>query len=282
MLIPTREILQAARRGGYAVGAFNIYNLEGATAVVRTAEELKSPVLLQILPSALQLGGRPLVAMCCELANCAKVPVAVHLDHCSVPELHNIALESGVSSVMADGAGMGFEDNVRFTTSIVMLAKEKFAAVEGELGKLSGEEDGLRMDEKEAKLTSPDEAVEFVERTGIDALAVCIGNVHGRYRNPPELDFNRLEVISKRVTTPLVLHGTSGLPDHMITEAIRLGVCKFNVNTEVRSQYMKEMESCFNSPDKVELVDLMQRSIDAMMVPVRQKIKLFCSADKTA
>lgn len=282
MLIPTKEILISARSGNYAVGAFNIYNLEGATAVIRAAEEMKSPVMLQLLPVAIHIGKSPLVAMCCEMGRRATVPVSVHLDHCSDLEIHRFAIECGVSSVMADGAGLEFEDNIRFTSSIVDLAAGRGCGVEGELGKLSGEEDGLNVDEKQARLTSPDEVAEFVHRTSVDALAVCIGNVHGRYSRPPQLDFDRLSAIAERVSVPLVLHGASGIPEDLVTEAIRRGVCKFNVNTEVRSAYLEEMRSCFAGEGKIELVDLMRRAIEAMQEQVRQKMVLFCSADKAA
>ena len=278
MLKPTKEMLVEACKNRYAIGAFNIYNLEGATAVIRSAEELKSPVILQLLPTAVMLGGSPLVKLCLELGRKASVDVAVHLDHCSSMEIHKFAIESGVSSVMADGAGMEFDDNVKFTSSIVQMARQNGAAVEGELGKLSGEEDGLKVDEREAKMTSPAEAALFIEKTGVDALAVCIGNVHGRYKNPPRLDFARLLGIAKVTDIPLVLHGTSGLPDEMIKEAIGLGVCKFNVNTEVRNEYLRTMKEAFEQEEKVELVDIMERSITAMMEPVKQKIRLFNSA----
>lgn len=279
MLAQTRDLLRHARANGYAVGAFNVYNLEGALAVTRAAEEMQSPVMLQMLPSALRIGGQPMVAMCLAMAEASTVPVAVHLDHCSDTDLLAHALEWGVSSVMADGAGMTYVDNVRFTAGIVALAREKSGSVEGELGKLSGEEDGLSVSQREAKLTSPDEAALFVEQSGVDALAVCIGNVHGRYLNRPELDFVRLRHIARVVACPLVLHGTSGLPDTMIRQAMEIGVCKFNVNTEVRERYLDTLRQC-SAKEKVELVGIMERAIEAMAEPVREKMRLFCSAGR--
>lgn len=281
MLIGTRELLRRAQAGKYAVGAFNIYNLEGATAVIQAAEELHSPVILQVLPSALQLGGRPLAAMCLAMAVDAKVVVAVHLDHCSSSEMLSFALECGFSSVMADGSTLPYDENMRFTKNIVAKAALKGSGVEAELGKLSGEEDGITVDEREAQLTSPAQAAEFVEKTGVDALAVCIGNVHGTYYQPPDLDFQRLAEIAEQVGVPLVLHGTSGLPDEMIGRAITHGVCKFNVNTEVRSAYMQALTQRFTSQPHAELVEIMQLSIAAMKIPVKEKIKLFCSVDRS-
>jgi len=282
MLSATAALLQHARMRGYAVGAFNIYNLEGAKAVVAGAEELRSPVILQILPSALQLGQRPLAAMCLTMAEEAMVEVAVHLDHCSSTEMLAFALQCGFSSVMADGSSLSYEENIQFTREIKILAKAQSRAVEAELGKLSGEEDGITVAEREAKMTDPDEAVDFVRKTQVDALAVCIGNIHGKYHQPPVLDFGRLATIAKRVEVPLVLHGTSGLPDETITRAISLGVCKFNVNTEVRTAYMQVLGEHFTNAAKVELVEIMQLGVAAMKEPVKEKIRLFQSANMTA
>ena len=282
MLSSTAALLQRARAQGYAVGAFNIYNLEGATAVVAAAEEMRSPVILQILPSALQLGRRPLAAMSLSMAEEASVEVAVHLDHCSSAEMLTFALECGFSSVMADGSAMPCEENIQFTRKITALATAKNRAVEAELGKLSGEEDGITVAEREAKMTDPDEAVDFVKKTGVSALAVCVGNIHGTYHQPPNLDFARLEAIAKQIEIPLVLHGTSGLPDEMITRAIGHGICKFNVNTEVRSAYMQALGDRFANAAKVELVEIMQLGIAAMKEPVKEKIRLFKSANMTA
>jgi tagatose 1,6-diphosphate aldolase GatY/KbaY len=282
MLANTKTLLAEARRSGYAVGAFNIYNLEGASAVVQTAEEMRSPVILQILPSALAVGKKPLVSLCLQMARGAEVPVAVHLDHCSNHETILYALDCGFSSVMADGSGLPFEQNISFTGNIVAAVKKRFgtATIEAELGKLSGTEDGISVNHQQASMTSPDEAVVFVENTGIDALAVCIGNIHGHYPSDPELDFDRLESIAKKVTIPLVLHGTSGLPDELILQSITMGVCKFNVNTEVRHAYLDTLKEICTTKENPELVELMQHSIESMKKPVRSKITLFKSMNK--
>jgi tagatose 1,6-diphosphate aldolase GatY/KbaY len=282
MLADTGRLLIHARENGYAVGAFNIYNLEGATAVVQAAEEQRSPVILQLLPSALQIGGRPLVIMCLEMGRTASIPVAVHLDHCSSVEIITLALESGCSSVMADGSALDYQANITFTLDVVEKAGRSNAAVEAELGRLSGEEDGLRVAEYQACMTDPEQAADFARKTSIAALAVCIGNMHGSYPRPPRLDFERLAAIARRVSVPLVLHGTSGLPDAMIHQAMALGVCKFNVNTEIRSAYIKAMATAFSTSAKIELIDLMCASVEAMKMVVRSKIKLFCSADKAS
>jgi tagatose 1,6-diphosphate aldolase GatY/KbaY len=280
MLIDTSELLNHARHNKYAVGAFNIYNLEGGLAVISAAEELESPVILQILPSALDIGGSGLTAMCLELAEKSLVPVAVHLDHCSSIKRIELAIAAGLTSIMADGSALDYRENIEFTRAIVNKCVAVDGTVEAELGKLSGEEDGLSVAEREAQLTDPDQAADFVDKTGIAALAVCIGNIHGTYHRPPKLDFSLLAAIARQVSIPLVLHGTSGLPDTMIEEAIKHGVCKFNVNTEIRNAYIKALASRLATDSKVELVSLMQESIQAMKEPVQAKIKLFSSNNK--
>ncbi len=276
MLQATAEMLQKARSDGYAVGAFNIYNMEGALAVLQTAERLQSPVILQLLPRALQIGGNPLIAFCRRAAQDVQVPVAVHLDHCPDAQLIEMAIGGGISSVMADGSHLPLAENIAFSRRIVALAKTLKIGVEGELGRLSGEEDGIAALEAQGKMTEPEEAARFTEETGVDALAVCIGNVHGKYINPPQLDFKRLAALAEKVAIPLVLHGTSGLPDDMIKKSISYGVAKFNVNTEVRSTYMKTIKR-FSNRQNIELVQLMEGCIEAMQKPIEQKILLFGS-----
>lgn len=282
MLTDTTTLLTRARKEGYAVGAFNIYNLEGASAVVQAAESMRSPVMLQLLPSALQIGGKHLVAMCLSLAEEARVPVGLHLDHCPSTTMIHFALDCGIHSIMADGSELSFEENIAFTKGVFAQTRKAYqdGAVEAELGKISGMEDGEVISAEDGRMTDPDQAMEFVKRTKISALAVCVGNIHGKYPGPPQLDFARLNNIADRIDVPLVLHGTSGLPDEMITRSIEIGVCKFNVNTEVRSIYLSTLREKMSDGNKVELIDLMRQSIEAMKQPVRQKIKLFQSEDK--
>lgn len=282
MLAPLEHMLYRARQGGYAVGAFNIYNLEGALAVIQAAKEMDSPIILQVLPSALAIGGDALIALCRSAADKASTPVAVHLDHCSSRQKIITALEAGVSSVMADGSALDFEDNIGFTTAIVQTASQFSAGVEAELGYLAGTEDGVTVEADQASLTQPDQAVEFVEKTGVAALAVCIGNRHGAYHTPPELDFERLSTLAEALPIPLVLHGTSGLSDDVIVRATRSGVCKFNVNTEIRTAYINKLKAMmgFGSCPGPELVEIMKGCIAAMKIPIKSKIRLFGSAGK--
>ncbi len=280
MLASTLDLLHTAHDGGYAVGAFNVYNLEGVRAVVGAAEAEHSPVLLQLHPSALKFGGAPLVSMCLTAAREARVPVAVHLDHSTSAADIRAALATGVQSIMADGSHLTYVDNVAFTREMAEAAHTQRAAVEAELGRLSGTEDDLTVPEYEAKFTQPDQAVEFVALTHVDALAVCIGNVHGHYRGEPRLDFDRLAAIRRRVTVPLVLHGASGLPAAMVRRAIELGVRKINVNTEVREAYVTALKTGLTEPKSPDLVKLMEAAMAAMQAVVADKLHLFGSTDK--
>lgn len=277
MLSATYALLQAARDGGYAVGAFNVYNLEGVRAVVAVAETVGSPVILQVHPAALGHGGRPLLALCLAAAREARAPVAVHLDHCPNEAGIRTALAAGLSSVMADGSHLPYDDNVTFSRRMVALAHSRGATVEAELGRLAGTEDGLTVEAYEARLTDPAQAVDFVGQTGVDALAVCIGNVHGAYRSAPRLDFERLAAIRQAVGVPLVLHGASGLPAGMIGEAIALGVCKINVNTELRHAFLSALTAGLADADPPDLLRLLQGAGRAMEEVVAAKLRLFGS-----
>ncbi len=275
MLAYTADLVLEADREGYAVGGFNVYNLEGARAVVAAAEKIGCPVILQIHPAALKHGGKPLVALCLSAAHEASVPVAVHLDHSSqIVEIRE-ALDVGVTSVMADGSHLPYTDNIAYIQQVSAFAQAAGASVEAELGRISGTEDGLSVADIEARMTDPAQAADFVNQTGIHLLAVCIGNVHGPYHQPPRLDFERLAAIDRAVNVPLVLHGVSGLDDHLIQRSITCGVRKFNVNTEVRQAYVDALRMAFETDNSPDLVPLMQQAQDAMQAVVMEKLRLF-------
>jgi tagatose 1,6-diphosphate aldolase GatY/KbaY len=272
------ELLGGAEAGGYALGAFNIYNLEGVRAVLSAAEAESSPAMLQIHPAALAHGGPGLVALCLRAADEAAVPVGVHLDHASDAGDIRAALAAGVPSVMADGSHLPYADNMAFTRSIVDEAHALGAAVEAELGRLSGSEDGLSVPEYEALLTDPAQAAAFVAGSGADALAVCIGNAHGRYRREPQLDFARLAAVRAATPAPIVLHGASGLPADQVRRAVALGVRKFNVNTEVRAAYVDALRAGLAGGASPDLLELMRAAQAAMQAVVAEKLRLFGSA----
>lgn len=277
MLTSLNKLLQDAQASNYAVGAFNVYNLEGIKAVLNAAEAEQSPVILQIHPSAFHFHGSPLLAACLESAKSTRVPTLVHLDHATKAADIQWALDHGIPSVMADGSHGTPSENVDFTRHMASLARQHGAAIEAELGRLSGSEDGLSIPEYEARLTDPQMAINFVDQTGVDALAVCIGNVHGYYPGEPKLDFDRLECIQKLVRVSLVLHGASGLSEALVHRAIDLGVRKFNVNTEVREAYVTALRTSLQKEAKPDLIDIMNDVIEAMQAVVVSKLRLFCS-----
>lgn len=280
MLVSTMALLEAARSGGYAIGAFNVYNLEGACAVAAAAEAERAPALLQIHPAALGHGGLPLVSLCLTAAREAAVPMALHLDHGSSPELVRGALSAGFTSIMVDGSQLDHHENLALTRDLTALAHARGVPVEAELGRLSGTEDGLTVADYESRLTDPTQAADFVAQTGVDALAVCIGNVHGPYRGEPRLDFDRLAAIRQAVSVPLVLHGASGLPAGAVRTAIELGVCKFNVNTELREAHVRALGLAFHRTEAPDLLGLMQNAAAAMQTVVAEKLSLFGASGK--
>jgi len=235
-LVTSKEMLINAQKGGYAVGAFNVENMEMVQAVIAAAEELKAPVMLQTTPSTVKYASVEMfAAMVAAQAKKASVPVCLHLDHGSSYDLAVQCIENGYTSVMIDGSKEDFEGNVAVSKKVVEVAKEKGIPVEAELGKVGGKEDDH---EAEADTnTDPAEAKEFVERTGIDSLAVAIGTAHGFYVGTPVLDKERLSEIRQVVDVPLVLHGASGLTDEDVMDCVGRGICKVNFATELRKAY---------------------------------------------
>jgi tagatose 1,6-diphosphate aldolase GatY/KbaY len=273
-------MLSAAENDRFAIGAFNVYNLEGVKAVIGAAEAEESPIMLQLHPGAIHYGGVPLISLCLEAVRQSTIPAVVHLDHSASTADVYTALQAGISSVMIDGSHLEYLQNLAFTRKMSELVHAQEGTVEAELGRLSGTEDNLSVADYEAKLTDPDQAAEFTKMTDIDLLAVCIGNVHGEYRSEPELDFERLEKIHRKVEIPLVLHGASGLPKEMIYQSIELGVRKINVNTEVRKAFLSSLKISSQIPQNPDLIQVMQEAITAMQSVVVDKLRLFGSSHK--
>ena len=242
MYCTTKEMLLAAKAGGYAVGAFNAENMEMAMAIVAAAEELSAPVLIQTTPSTVRYAGLALYeANVRALAQQARVPVALHLDHGSSFELARDAIAAGYSSVMIDGSHETLDGNIALSRRVAELAHEKGIPVEAELGKVGGKEDDLDGGAGNG-YTDPADAVRFVRETGVDSLAVAIGTAHGFYQGTPVLDVARLAEIRRALAAaglalPLVLHGASGLTDESIRACVREGICKVNFATELRVAY---------------------------------------------
>lgn len=233
-LVTSKELLLHAKENHYAVGAFNVENMEMVQAVIAAAEELRSPVILQTTPGTLKYAPAELYyANVAAVAKAAKVPVAVHLDHGSSFELALRAFRAGYTSIMIDGSQKTFEENIALTKAVVEACHAGGVPVEAELGKVGGKEDDLDGGEGNG-YTVPEEAAEFVERTGVDFLAVAIGTAHGVYKGIPKLDVERVSRIAQLVDIPLVLHGTSGVPDETVRECIARGMCKVNYATDLR------------------------------------------------
>lgn len=240
MLVTTKDMLLDAQAGHYAVGAFNVENLEFVMAVLRAAQEKKSPVILQTTPGTIKYANVELyAAMIKTAAEQVDVPVALHLDHGDSFERAMSALKAGYTSVMIDGSHDSFEDNIALTSSVTKVAQAFGVPVEAELGKVGGKEDDGPAVEGESPYTDPDEAKEFVERTNCSSLAVGVGTSHGVYKGEPHIEMGVLKAIREVVDVPLVLHGTSGVPDAQVREAISLGICKVNYATELRQAYTK-------------------------------------------
>lgn len=235
-LVTSKQMLTDAQKGGYAVGAFNAENMEMVKAIIRAAEELKAPVMIQTTPSTVKYASLEMfVAMVAAEARNASVPVCLHLDHGSSFELAVRAVKEGYTSVMIDGSKLPFEENIDVSARVVSVAHPNGIPVEAELGKVGGKEDDLVA--VADTNTDPMEAKEFVEKTGIDSLAVAIGTAHGFYVGTPVLDKERLSEIRKVVDIPLVLHGASGLSKEDVMDCVKRGICKVNFATELRKAY---------------------------------------------
>ena len=233
-LVTTKELMLDAQKNHYAIGAFNAENMEMVQAIIAAAEELRAPVLVQTTPGTLQYASPAMFyANVAAAAAEATVPVVMHLDHGSSFELAMKAFRAGYTSIMIDGSHSVFEENIAITKSVVAACHAAGVPVEAELGKVGGKEDDLDGGMGNG-YTDPAEAAEFVERTGVDSLAVAIGTAHGVYKGTPKLDVDRLSEIRKVVSIPLVLHGTSGVPDDAVRECIARGMCKVNYATDLR------------------------------------------------
>lgn len=231
-LVSLNDVLKKAQKEKYAVGAFNIENMEMAQAVISGAEELNSPVILQTTPSTLKYAEPYLFFSMVEaLAKRAQVPVVMHLDHGNSFALAAKAFRAGYTSVMIDGSQLPLEDNISLTKTVVDMCRPAGVSVEAELGCIGGKEDDLSADNL---YTNPEEVKQFVEETGVDALAVAIGTAHGVYKSKPNLNISRLKEIHQITEVPLVLHGTSGVPDELVKECIANGICKVNYATDLR------------------------------------------------
>ena len=280
-LVTSEKMLADAQKGGYAVGAFNVENMEMVKAVIAAAEELHAPVMLQTTPSTIKYGTlETYYAIVAAEAKKAAVPVCLHLDHGSSFELAVQALKAGYTSVMIDGSHEDLEGNIAVSKRVADVAKACGIPVEAELGKVGGKEDDL---EAEADTnTDPMEAKEFVERTGVTSLAVAIGTAHGFYKGTPVLDKERVSEIRKVVSIPLVLHGASGLSDDEVRDCVRRGICKVNFATELRAAYTAAGKMLIEEkPDTFDPKKLGVVGMEAVKQLVMERMKV-CGCDGKA
>lgn len=275
-------MLQKAWRNGYAVGAFSAHNAETIQAILMAAEEERSPVMIQIGQRAIQhIGLETMKHMIDALGKHVRVPICIHLDHSRQYDQAMQAIQLGFQSVMFDGSALPFEENVKWTRKVAEAAKVLGIGVEGEIGKIGGTEDDISVDEKDAMITTVEEAVSFAEATDVDYLAVSIGTAHGIYKMPPKLALERLQEINKAVGRPIVLHGGSDVPDHQIRQAIQFGVAKINVDTELRQAFTKGMlEILDGNRDEYHLAVSLGNGRTRMKEKVQSKMRLFGSSGR--
>lgn len=281
-LVTVKTLLEAAEKGKYAVGAFNCNNMEIVQAIVAAAEAEHSPVIIQASQGAIKYAGLDyVVALCNAAAKRATVPIALHLDHGTDMEQVIKCITGGFTSVMYDGSAKPFEENVAMTKKVIEIAQAAGVSTEAELGKLGGIEDHINVSERDAMMTDPEEALRFIQETGVDSLAVAIGTAHGPYKLPPKLDFERLEKIRSLIDTPIVLHGSSGVPAEDLIKAIKLGVRKVNIDTNIREAFCNTLrETLAQMPQEIDPRKLLGPSRDAMVKVIREKIQIFGSDGK--
>ena len=281
-LVTLKYLMRGSIAGGYAVGAFNFWGLENLQGIVLGAFNKKAPVIVMSSPAAVKhFGEKTVVGAVRGIAEEYGVPVALHLDHATDYDMTCRCIDNGYSSVMIDASSKGFNENVDITARVVEYAARTGCSVEAELGHVGGKEDDISVDEMSALFTRPEDVVKFVSSTGIDALAVALGTVHGFYKSTPKLDFDRIAAIRSRSPIPLVLHGGTGVPDEDFRKAIKLGINKINVGTELKVHgffdVMKKgcMEATHSDPGKITAE---VRKVCASLVEA--KIEVFGSAGK--
>lgn len=281
-LVSVAELLQEAQKGHYAVGAFNCNNMEIVQAIVAAAEAEKAPVIIQASQGAIKYAGIEYIAAMTRLAaEKARVPIALHLDHGTSFTQVMQCVRNSFTSVMIDGSKLPLDENITLTNKVIEAVRPLGVSVEGELGKIGGTEDDITVSEREALFTDPEEAERFVKETQVDALAVAIGTAHGQYKGVPKLDFERLKEITKRVATPIVLHGSSGVPDDAIREAISLGVCKVNIDTNIREAFTNAARQALEkNPQEIDPRKILGPAREAATEIIREKIRIFGSSGK--
>jgi tagatose 1,6-diphosphate aldolase GatY/KbaY len=276
-LVNTEKMLNDAKLNGYAVGAFNIHNLETLKAVVKAAFEMNSPLILQTTPGTIKHAGEDYIAAIAKVASEKyDIPIALHLDHGNSFDIVVRCLRAGYTSIMFDGSMLPYEQNIATTKKVVEVAHAAGVTVEAELGNIVGVEDDMYVNEDANAFTDPKMAADFVKKTGVDSLAIAIGTAHGLYKGEVRLDFDRLKEIRSLIDIPLVLHGASGVPDDLVRKAIELGINKLNIATELKIPFANAIKEVFeNNPSESDPRKYLASGEESIKEVVKEKIKLF-------
>ncbi len=279
MLVNMRDLLEDAEKGNYAVGSFSVANMEMVLGVLKAAEELNAPVILQIAEvrlkqSPLEIIGPLMVAA----AENASTPVAVHFDHGKTIEKITEALDIGFTSVMFDGSHLPLEENIKMTKKVISTAEEYDAAVEAEIGCVGGSEDGS--EDIAINCTKPDDAVRFEKETGVDALAIAIGNAHGNYKSTPKLRFDILKQVDDMTDTPLVLHGGTGISPEDFVKCSKTGIKKINIATATFDSVENNVREAYKNGNIKGYYDLHEAEIEGAYKNAKRHILIFGSDNK--
>lgn len=285
MLVSSKKLLEQAQKGGYAIGAFNTVNLETTRAILEAAAECASPVIIQMTEKTFQYGGGQ--AMYHLVKNLADfyfpdIPLSIHLDHGRNISVVREALAIGFKSVMMDASTLSYEENVSMTQEIVKEAHSKGAVVQGELGNVpyKGEVTDPEHMDWDKYMTHPNQAGAYVRATGIDTLAIAIGNAHGSFPERPEPDFDRLIAIREHIDLPLVLHGASDWEESRVKTAIKEGIACFNVETATKTAFIETLRQTLPENDAVDIRKILMPAREAFKEAVRKKMELFGSLEK--
>jgi len=277
-----KAMLSAARRGGYAVGAFNILDYNSTKAVIEAAEHLKAPVIIQTsAKTVIFWGSSAIISWIRELIRQATVPIALHLDHCKDLQLIAECIDAGWSSVMIDASSKPFEENLALSRRVVEMAHPKNVTVEAELGAIVGVEDDIHVKEQEAHLADPEQAIRFCEQVQPDCFAPAIGTAHGIYKGEPRIAYDRLEKIAAKTEVPLALHGGTGLADEVFKKCISMGCAKVNISTQLKYAFIDGFVAYHNAHNtQYDPLKVLGAQLDALKTGIIRNIELFGSAGK--
>lgn len=278
-LVQSQELLSDARKNGYAVGAFNVFNQLMARAVIQASEEMNAPVIIQTAVSAVKwYGPAEMIGFLAPLAKCSSVPVVIHLDHCPDPDFAKGCMDAGWNSIMIDASKRPLEENIAISRDVAAYGHRRGISVEGEFGVIVGVEDSLSVDDSAGVLANQTGSAAYVAQSGVDAFAPAIGTAHGMYKSTPRLNYTLLEELRKTIPVPLVLHGGTGLEEEVFKRLIRQGISKVNVATALKQVYIdsiREAAGQFTEPLQAD-----QLTCRNLVNSVKDFIRIFGSAGK--